>query len=239
MASAADFKKERTMFDHQLPASSRRGLLAGVGATGLLALTGCATIRHNALTSAIRKLLRESAQRAIARLTGPDGVWARQIEHFDLPGRLGRGGALLGELLTSPQTRDQLDDLLNRLAEQATNRAVPHLVYAVEQIGIPNAKKLLEGGPTAATQFLHSQVGQHLIEEMIPGLADAVRIGRDPLLGPALGLLTGVDVAALPEAIAFTVDRVLWNQIGEEEAAIRADPYSTGDAELIEVFGRR
>jgi len=217
----------------------RRGALGGGLALAMLTLSGCASIRHRALVNAIRKLLRESAHRAIAKLTGPDGLWAREVRRMDLPGLMGRRGAILGNLLTSPRTRDRLDDLLNRLAEQATRRAAPTLAFAVERMGIANARALVEGGPTAASEYLHSQVGQRLVEDMIPGLAEAIRVVRDPLINDLFGALTGIDLEATARALAYEVDRAIWTQLGVEEAAIRSDPYSTGDAELIEVFGRR
>jgi len=226
------------MTDHQLVPSRRRAVLAGAGAATLLALSGCATMRRNAIANAVRKLLRESVQRAIAKATGPDGTWAQEVRRFDFERRLGRGAGLLGNLLTSPQARERLEDLLYDVADRAIEHAVPILVRTVEQMGIPETRRLVDGGPTAATEFLHSQMGHRLIEEMIPGLAEAVRIGRDPLLGSAVNALTGVDLAGLPEEIAETADRFIWRQIGNEEAAIRADPASTGDADLIEVFGR-
>ncbi len=225
------------MADHQFTAATRRALLAGAGATGLLALAGCASIRHNALVGAIRKLLRQSADRALAKLTAPGGFWDSQVARFDLPELFGGRARLLQSLLTSPPFRERLREQLNRLAEQGARRAAPVLAEVVEKIGIDNAKALVAGGPTAATSYLRAQVGAGLINEMIPGLLDALRVARDPLIGQAIALLTGVDLGTVAQAVALKADSAIWYQIGAEEAAIRADPRSTGDAQLIEVFG--
>ena len=40
-----------------------------------------------------------------------------------------------------------------------------------------------------------------------------------------------------PRRVAGSVDDAVWNEIGIEEAAIRANPQATGDPVLIGVFG--
>lgn len=108
---------------------------------------------------------------------------------------------------------------------------------AVEVIGLANAIELVRGGPTAASTFLRQDMGTALIDAMVPELADAIRLSRDPLMGELLGALAGVDVGGLAMRVSREIDDAVWGEIAREEAAIRADPRSTRDPLLIGVFG--
>ena len=64
-------------------------------------------------------------------------------------------------------------------------------------MGVDNALALLRGGPGAATGYLHERMGNGLVPAMVPALADAIRIGNDPVIAQALQALTGVDPGAV------------------------------------------
>ena len=65
-------------------------------------------------------------------------------------------------------------------------------------------------------------MGSGLINAMIPGLTDAIRVAEDPIVGQAMAALTGVDVGAVAQSLAIGADNSIWYQIGAEESAIRA-----------------
>ncbi|MEL7447376.1 MAG: DUF4197 family protein, partial [Pseudomonadota bacterium] len=104
-------------------------------------------------------------------------------------------------------------------------------------IGIPAAVELVRGGPQAATSFLRGEMGGRLIDEMVPELGDAIRIASDPLVGQLVQQLTGTDVGGIAQRLANSVDDSIWQEIGLEEAAIRADPGATGDPLLMGALG--
>ena len=56
---------------------------------------------------------------------------------------------------------------------------------------------------------------------------------NDPIVGQALGALTGVDVTGVARSLSGKVDNAIWGEIGREEASIRANPEKTNDAVLI------
>jgi hypothetical protein len=75
-----------------------------------------------------------------------------------------------------------------------------------------------------------------LINVMVPALGDAMRVARDPLLGQALSVLTGVDIGAAAQSLAVGADNAIWYQIGAEESDIRAHPEKTNDPVLMGVL---
>lgn len=218
---------------------ARRGVLIGALAGSLLALPGCATIHHDLVTRSVRKLMRRSAENAFARLMAPDGSWDNGVAHLQLPLLFGQRGGVLADILTSAALKDRLQRVFNTFAAAAARKAAPLVADAVEKIGIDNTKAILAGGPTAATAYLRAQMGDALVRAMIPGLTEAIRVSREPLLRDTIAKLAGVDLAALVRQFAAQIDDAIWRQIGAEEAAIRANPAATHDPDLIELFGKR
>ena len=211
----------------------RRLFLTGSAATGLLALSGCQTGPRYSLVEVVRRLLLLSADNALAKLTAPGGFWDSQVARIALPELFGKRGGVLQGVLTSALFRERLHRELNRLAEYGAERAAPVVAEVIRTMSIEDALALLEGGPTAATTYLRRQMGPGLINAMIPGLADAIRVAEDPIVNQAIAALTGVDVGAVAQSVAIGADNSIWYQIGVEEAAILDNPQSTNDPLLI------
>ena len=220
------------------PTPTRRALLAGAAGVGaLLLLPGCATTGGYSLTEAIRRLLLLSAENAFARLTAPGGFWDEQVARIGLSELLGTRGDVLSRILTSGLVKDRLEERFASFAIDASFRAAPIVTDAVEVIGFENAIDLVRGGPSAASDFLRVELGSALLDAMVPELGEAIRLADDPLVGQALGALTGVNISNVASRIGREVDNAVWGEIAREEAAIRADPGATRDPLLIGVFG--
>lgn len=219
-------------------ASSRRKFIAGLGVGGIaLTLPACAGLPGFGLTDALSRLLLLSSERAFARLTADGGFWDQQVATVGLSSFLGARGNVLGDILTSSLFKRRLEGAFADVAEEGADRAAPFVADAVRTIGWRNAEALVRGGPTAASSFLRSEIGLSLIEVMVPELSDFMVATQDPLIGQALAALTGVNVSGAARNISTSVDDVIWNEIGKEEALIRENPRSTGDPLIIGVFG--
>lgn len=218
---------------------NRRKVLAGAGGAGLLLLLpGCAsTTGPLSMEEAVRRLLMLSAENAFARLTVPGGYWDQQIAQLGLGTMLGARGDVLTRILTSPLVKSRLDEEFAYFAVEASFRAAPIVTDAVRVIGIRNAIDLVRGGPSAGTAFLRNEVGDRLLDVVVPGLGESLRLARDPLLSEAVRALTGVDTRAAATRFGREIDNAIWGEIAREEAAIRANPRATRDPLLIGVFG--
>lgn len=217
---------------------TRRRLLAGMGATSLLALPACSSVGGGySLTEAIRRLLLLSSERAFARLTAPGGFWDEQVARIGLNSLLGTRGDVLSRILTSQLFKDRLEGAFADFAVDASYRAAPLVTDAVRTIGFQNAVDLVRGGPSAATDFLKADMGTALLDAMLPGLDRAIRVAEDPLVGQAVNAITGVDVTGIASRVGTRVNDAIWAEMGREEALIRRDPEATRDPLLIGVFG--
>lgn len=218
--------------------TTRRSLLGGLAAGGaLVVLPGCASLPGFSLTDAIQRILFLSSERAFARMLQQDGFWDGQVASLGLGNLLGTRGDVLSRILTSALFKRRLEGAFADIAYEGAERAAPIVTDAVRVVGIQNAVDLVRGGPTAATMFLRGELGTRLVDAMVPELGQAMRVAEDPLVGELLAGLTGVDIPQIAGTVANRIDDTIWNEIGREEAGIRASPQETGDPLIIGVFG--
>ena len=219
--------------------TNRRQILLSGAALFALALPGCQSMPTFSLTEAIRRLLTLASQNAFALLLQPGGFYDSSVARISLPDRFGgeRGTGILSVVLQSRQFRERLQRQLNRAAEKGAERAAPLVADAVRNISIEDADALVRGGPQAATAFLRGKMGPALLESMVPGISDGLRLFDDQVIGQAVRSVTGFDIAALAQDISRKADDSIWAAIGLEESAIRADPQKTNDPLLMGVFG--
>lgn len=218
----------------------RRQLLMTGAAAATLMLPGCASLPGFSLTEAIRRLLTLSSQAAFAMLLQPNGFYDNQVARIALPDKFGgsRGTNILSIVLQSAAFRDRLQRQLNRAAEKGAERAAPLVAEAVRTISIADAASIIRGGgPEAATRYLRSNMGASLVEAMLPGISDGLRLFDDQVISKAVQSVTGFNIGALASDITSKADEAIWSSIGSEEARIRANPQSTNDTLLIGVFG--
>ena len=217
----------------------RRGFLAGLGvAGGALMLPACSTLGGGfSITDAIARLLFLSTGRAFDRMTAQGGFWDQQVAAIGFDQFLGARGGVLGRILTSGLFKDRLARALAPVAFDAAQRAAPVVADTVRTIGFQNAVDLVRGGPTAATGFLRQEMGMRLVDAMVPGVGQGLRVANDPIVGQALAAVSGVDIPTIARTFTSRVDDVIWGEIGNEEAAIRANPQSTNDPLIIGTFG--
>jgi len=213
---------------------SKRCFIVGLGATSALAVSGCAGgLGQFSFVEAVRRLLTLSSIAALDRLTGPGGFYDDQIARLNLPDVFGSRGGVLANILTGVVFRDRLQRTLANFAVDGARRAAPVVADTIRTVGFANAVALIRGGPTAATAFLRQEMAGRLIDVMFPAIGDAMRVANDPVLGQALSAMAGVDVAGVARGVALQADSIIWNEMGREESAIRADPRRTNDPMLI------
>ena len=183
---------------------------------------------------AVRRLMRKSTERALAKLDAPGGVWDRFVMGLDVGD--GMAGMLLQRALMSDDFHRRLDDWVRPIALRAARGAAPRIAAAVKTMGIANARAVLAGGPRAATDMLRSEMGPAVVEAMVPEFRDALNSVGDPVLARIFAALLRIGGDALARKLARHADQAVWDAVGDEEAAIRADPTAGGDPQLAAVL---
>jgi hypothetical protein len=211
----------------------RRAILSRATVAGLMLVLPIEVRAADLSPDIPRKLLRHASERAVAKLSQPDGFWDSPVAKFDLPELFTKGATAV-----PVENREQLQRRLNAAAAAGARRAGQVLRGANGQIKKSDAAGLIRGLPTSTTSHVRSRLGPKLINEMIPAIERALRSETDPVVVGAIGKLEGVPLREVAQAIAIKAESAVWYQVGAEEAEIRKDPTSTRDRTLIRAFGR-
>lgn len=219
---------------------SRRGLVAAGLALPLLALPGCAT-RLGDLANfedAVRRLLTLSSQRAFARLLAEQGFFRDDVARIGLPPQLGGRDitAALAIALGTRAVQDRLLRVVNEAAREGAERAAPVVADSIRDLRIADARAIVRGGPTAATDHLARAMGERLFDALFPGVGQALRLAENGVVQRVLQVATGINFAGLQADVTRKTAAALYRAIGREEAAIRADPQASGDPVLADAL---
>ena len=220
---------------------SRRALIGAGFALPLLALPGCATRLGDlgfGLEDAIRRILTLSSQRAFARLLTDEGFFQDDLARIDLPPQLGGSGILsaLAIALGTRAVQDRLLRVVNRAAAEGAEAAAPVVYDSIRDMTITDAVRIVRGGPTAATDHLQREMGERIFDAIFPGIGNALRVAESGVIQRVLQTATGINFSGLQADVARKASAGIYRAIGREEAAIRANPESTGDPVLAGVF---
>ncbi|OAO01884.1 hypothetical protein A8B75_14170 [Sphingomonadales bacterium EhC05] len=217
----------------------RRSLLGFGAAAGLLALPGCSSLPALSLTEAVKRLLSLSSQNAFAELLQPNGFFDNQVARIAVPDSLGgsRVTSIATALLRSRSIQDRLLKQVNRAAEKGAELAAPIVAETIRNMSIADAAAIINGGPRAATKLLQGQLGDSLVERMLPGIGNGLRLFDNDIINLVLSQATNIDFASVSRDVTSKVSDAIYRSIGAQEESIRANPQATNDPLLIAILG--
>ncbi|WP_205881870.1 DUF4197 domain-containing protein [Leeia aquatica] len=217
-------------------------LLLALGAAVPALALDVSRLTDREAVSGLQEALNKGAAAAVGRLGALDGFWGNDTVRIPLPDTLRKAEKLLNSMGLSKQA-DELKLTLNRAAESAVKEAKPILVGAIRNMSWQDAKGILTGGETAATDYFRRTTSDALAGRFLPIVSKAT--GRLKLAdkynayaGQAakLGLLSEQE-ANLDQYVTHKAMDGLYYMIAEEEKAIRRDPVGQASKILRKVFG--
>lgn len=190
----------------------------------------------------LKMALEKGAIGAIGLLGRPDGFMGNDRVRIALPSYLEEASKLLRALGQGARI-DELVLAMNRAAEAAVPLSKDLLVGAVRSMTVTDAKNILTGPDTAATDFFAGKTRTPLQAKFLPVVSRVVaKMGLaekyNQVAGKAadLGLMKREDASIQQYVTGRSLD-ALYLMIGDEERKIRKDPIGTGSALLGKVFG--
>ena len=219
----------------------RRAVLGFGAVAGLLALPGCSNLPGLSLTEAVKRLLTVSSQNAFAQLLQPNGFLDSEAARISVPDSLGgtRVAGIATALLRSRPVQDRLLKQVNRAAEKGAELAAPIVADTIRSMSIHDAPAIINDGPRAATALLQGQLGDTLVDRMLPGIGQGLHLFDNEIINLVLSQVTNVDFNAIRRDVTIKVNDAIFRSIGAQEEAIRANPRATNDPLLIAVLGAR
>lgn len=194
------------------------------------------------VVAGLKEALSKGATNAVGNLGKVDGFFGNDRVKIPLPDSMKKVDQTLRNIGMG-QYADELVLTMNRAAEAAVPEARILLVSAVKEMSVQDAKGILSGGDTAATDYFRNKTSQKLSAKFLPIVQQATaKVGvaqkYNQLAGNAarLGLLDESQVN-LENYITQKALAGLFVMIADEEKAIRANPLEQGSKLLNKVFG--
>ena len=203
---------------------------------------GLADLSNADAVGGLKDALLQGSAKAVSQLGATDGFLANRKVKIPLPGSLRKAEKGLRMMGYGDQA-DELVTSMNHAAEMAVKDATPVLTDAVRQMSVQDAKGILTGGDTAATDYFRKTTSETLSKKFLPivqkmtakvKLADQYNALASE--GMKFGLVKAEDASVDTYVTRKALDG-LFLMIGEEERAIRKDPMGTATGLARKVFG--
>jgi len=204
--------------------------------------TNVDTLSTADINAGLKEALTRGAEGAVAQLGRQDGFFGNPELKIPLPPRLKKAEKTMRMIGMGPQA-DALVLSMNRAAEAAVPEAKTLLVGAVKEMTLEDARGILTGGQTAATDFFRRKTEEKLTGRFLPIVKDSTdKVGLAQQYNHYAGMaarynLIEKDYANIEQYVTQQALDRLYRVIGENEAAIRANPLQAGSALLKKVFG--
>jgi len=109
-------------------------------------------LSNDKITAGLKEALTVSTGNAVASTGRPDGYLKNPAIKIPLPGGLATAGKGM-RMMGMGSQMDELEVAMNRAAEQAAPKAKQIFINAVTNMSFDDARKILSGNETAATEY--------------------------------------------------------------------------------------
>jgi hypothetical protein len=179
---------------------------------------------------------------AVSLVSLKDGYFSNQAIKILMPEKIQKVADVLGTVGYQKQV-DEFILSMNRAAEKAAPQAKSIFVSSIKEMTFEDAKKILNGGDTAATEFFKGKTAGKLSEAFKPIISSSMdEVGATRSYKEMMGKYT-----ALPfmKAESLDLDQYVTNKsldglffmVGQEEKKIRTNPAARVTDLLKTVFG--
>jgi len=199
------------------------------------------SLSNDKIVAGLKQALQVSTGNAVASTGKVDGFLKNEAIKIALPPRIATAGKAM-RMLGQGAKVDELEVGMNRAAEQATPKAKQIFLDAVRKMSFDDARKILTGNDTAATEYFKRQSSADLTTAFTPIVRLSMqKVGvvqqYQRVLESAPG---GSALAGQMDITGYVVGKTLdglFHMLGEEEKKIRKNPAAQTTALLKEVFG--
>jgi len=199
---------------------------------------------NDRVVAGLKEALTVGTRNAVASTGRVDGFFKNEAIKILLPEKLRNVGKTM-RMMGMGQQVDSLEVGMNRAAEQAAPAAKQIFINAVTKMTIADAKQILSGGDTAATDYFKRSASDQLTVAFAPIVHRAMenvgvvrqynKLMQNPLAGQ---LAQNQDFDLDKYVVGKTMDGLFY-EIGQEEKKIRNDPAAQTTALLREIFGKK
>ncbi len=195
------------------------------------------------IVSGLKEALSIGTKNAVSLVSKANGYFGNEAIKILLPDKIQKAAELLGKLGYQEQV-DEFIMSMNRAAEKAAPKAASYFGDAIKGMSIEDARKILSGGNTAATDYFKSKTSAKLYDEFKPsvsasmnqvGVTKAYNAMMDKVPAVPFAKPTSID---LNHYVTTKALDGLFYMVGQEEQKIRTNPVARTTDLLKKVFGK-
>ncbi len=193
------------------------------------------------IANGLRQALDKGIDLQVSKLTAKDGFFKNELVKILLPEELQKVDNTLRKIGLSKLADEGLK-VLNRAAEDAVGTATPIFVNAVKQISFNDAKNILLGADSAATNYLNTKTNTALYSKFTPVIQNSLgKVGATDIWANIITKYNNVPFTQkvnpnLTDYVAQQALKGVYTMIGKEEKKIRTELSSRTTDVLRKVF---
>jgi hypothetical protein len=206
------------------------------------AAAGIADLSNAEAVSGLKQALTDGSAAAVKMLGQDNGYFGNAKVKIPLPPSLQKIESGL-RMMGMKKQADELVLSMNRAAEAAAPEAKQLLVDAVKKMSVQDAKAILTGGDTAATDYFRRTTETQLTQRFLPIVKKSTdRVGLAQQYnslagqGASLGLVKKDDASIETYVTRKALDG-LYLMIAEQEKSFRQNPVGATSDIVKKVFG--
>ncbi len=196
---------------------------------------------ENTITSALKEAISIGANNAVKSVSENDGYFGNQAIKILIPEKI----KMIAEGLGKIGYQKQVDDFIlsmNRAAEKAAPKAKSFFIDAIKEMTFDDARKILNGDDTAASDYFKIKTNDKLYEAFKPIISSSMNeTGVTRYYKDMASKFTSLpfvkpELLDLDHYVTNNALDGLFYMIGEEEKKIRKDPAARVTELLKKVF---
>ncbi len=193
--------------------------------------------------SGLKEALSIGTEQAVKNVSQLDGYFGHQAIKILVPEKI----QTVANIMRKAGFNKQVDDFelsMNRAAEKAAPQAAAYFMESVKEINFEDAKKILDGKDTAATEYFKHKTAKKLYDAFKPSISSSMneagvtRYYKD-MMGKYESLpFVPKESVDIDHYVTNKALDGLFYMVGEEEKKIRNDPAARVTDLLKQVFGK-
>lgn len=196
-----------------------------------------------AIASGLKEALAIGTEKAVTSVSQADGYFGNQMIKILVPEKIQK----VTEVLKQVGYQKEVDDFvlsMNRAAEKAAPKAKTFFIDAIKEMTFEDARGILDGGDTSATEFFREKTRDKIYNAFKPVISsstDEVGVTRSykEMMGEYGSIpFMNKEPMDLDHYVTTKAMDGLFYMVGQEEKKIRTDPAARVTDLLKSVFGK-
>ena len=193
--------------------------------------------------SGLKEALSIGTDKAVKEVSKTDGYFGNNAIKILMPEKIQK----VADILSKVGYQKEVDDFIlsmNRAAEKAAPKAASFFVGAIREMSIDDARGILNGGDTAATEFFRKKTHDQIYEAFKPIISTSMNeVGATRSYK---NMMSKYESIPFMDKQSLDLDHYVTNKsldglfymVGQEEKKIRTDPAARVTDLLKTVFGK-